>query len=249
MADIVRLVGTGYVIDPSDGEEFHDFEDFQIIRAPKNISFEKSSSPDTETIEVGCDYKAKLTFKGMTATILNKIWGGTKTTGNSKIPYTETNVVPATPFAVTLDHTPIHTTGELTLRVYEKASDNDRTYYTKVSGTPTTGQYSLSTATVTHAEADSGKTIYYEYFYAGSSDASIITMSPTDAPPSNFPMTGILNAMTRGGDMKYIAAVMKNCRVTNETSLGGAVQQLGKMTLELDVVLENSGDIVIHFQD
>lgn len=249
MKDVIRLIGIGYIYDPSDGDEVIDFEDFKFARTPKTVEFEKSDSMDSETIEVGASHKASFAIKGYTADWIEKLMGGTKTTGNAYIAYTETNVVPATPYAVTLDHTPLHTTGNYSLRIYEKDSTGKRTYYTLVSSNPATTQYTLSTATVTHAAADEAKTLYYEYLYEGSSDADILTYAPTDNPPARFPITAVLVGLTRGGVKKYITVKMANCRSIGTTEIGGAVQSLAKIPVEVDVALENSGDIEIRFQN
>jgi hypothetical protein len=247
----VKLLGIGYVLDPINENELVSFDEFMITQALENYKYKKSDSTDQGSIPIGADWSFKCTFKGINAALMQKIVGGTlATTANADILMEGSGTIPATtPFTATLDHIPIMGSTEYSFRIWKIDSNSNIDYFERVTGTPTTGQYAISGAGLTFAEADAGISYYYKGYYAGSSDASSITIAPTDDLPGPLTFKAVLVAVTNGNKRKSISVLMKNVQRTSPFSLGGPVQEIAKFTYEGDISVISSGDIVIKFQN
>lgn len=246
------MTGKGFVILHGTAEPLRHIAEVTLNPNLTYTDWEDSISFDKDGLCVGRDFKATIAFKGITASLLNKFIGGTLTAGtaNSEKYIAESKIVSESPYTVTLSQTPISTSTRNTLIVYAKASTGVRTYYEEVSATPTGYQYTQSGTTLTFPAASEGDTVYAEYIYNGSSDATQIAFGPDSALPGSFGWTAVLKMLDTAGNTKYFSINSATSTVNSVEGFPGANDTSVKdFTVGLDVKVQAANDLVLLFED
>lgn len=246
---ILKGIGHVYI---GDRNRLEDYVNFSINLDNKVIKYPASDSYDEKSINIGRNVSGSIEFRKLTANIVNLLTGGSLASGNSQKHYNEQITVPAaSPYDVTLTNTPISNTNDDSLLIYSKSSTGVKVYWDKVTaGSEAAGKYSVSGDTVTFAAADAGTELYADYFYEGSSDAQVISYGGSaDSLPAVFTLRGVVEMQTDSGASKTLGIYAKNCRITSGIDLGGAVQEVGSIKADFDVVVEDAGDFTLSFED
>ena len=150
--------------------------------------------------------EGKATYANIQAAALNAVLNGTISTGELIVAEPVTTSVPATtPYTITITPPASGTMGSI-LAVYD-VSGATKVPMQLVTGTPTTGQYSYATGTLTFAAADEGKAIQYQYDYKVTTGKTLqMTNSMMGTAPTfevelyqtldNIPLTVVLYKVT-----------------------------------------------------
>ena len=248
------LIGTGFV-SIGDKHQIKDYANFTVELENKTIQYACSDSYDDKTINIGRNIKGSIEFRKLTMGILHKLVGGslTELTANSMKHYNETFSVPASPgpYTVDLTNTPLSASGDDTLQIFSEDSSKTRVYWEKVTaGAEAEFKYSISGATLTFVVADTEKSLYADYMYLGSSDASGISFGgSSDELPGTFTLRGVIKAQTEDNTLHYLGFYAKACKITSSIPLGGVVQEVSTVKADFDVIVENAGDCWIRLED
>lgn len=103
----------------------------------------------------------KFKFQQIDYSLVAAVTGSTAATGYTRVAETAATAIPTTPYTITVAPP---NSGTFT-RDLGVISQSGMTSMDRVTGTPVTGQYSVSTATYTFAAADTGTNVVIRYAY------------------------------------------------------------------------------------
>lgn len=117
--------------------------------------------------------ECKAKFVGISAVQFNAVFfGGTIATGQTLSAYQEVGSIPGTPYTVTVSNSATWTT-DLGVRFSSTGLP-----LTLVTGTPTTGQYSVAAGVYTFAAADTLKGVLIDYLYTAVTGYTMALVNP-----------------------------------------------------------------------
>lgn len=118
-----------------------------------------SYSFPVDIARAGGKISGKAKFAQISGTLINKIVGGTQSTGQKIGNSNQVSSIPASsPYTITV----ANTTNWSDLGVYNQTTG---VFMTRVASSPATGQYSASAGVYTFASADSGNSVAISYSY------------------------------------------------------------------------------------
>lgn len=158
---------------------------------PFNLNVNTTDVPDGNSlyplavVETGVEAGVNMTFSDFNPQTLADLIGGTYTESGSKTMYTvgEEDVIPATGFTVTLDHTP------LTSPVPTICS-LDGSPWVKVASAPAVDQFSISAAVVTYSSANAIEEVFATYAYTEALATSVTVPKDIDIPTIQLIVVG-----------------------------------------------------------
>jgi hypothetical protein len=118
----------------------------------------------------------------------------------------------------------------------------------RVSGSPSSGEYSISSDTLVFSDDDAGKYVYVDYFYEDTASGYRLSIDPF-ALPGSFKLLASLKVYdTCGGDYAgEIVAVAEKCRRSGPVEMGSRVGEFGSFGFDFSVENRNPDDLVLNF--
>ncbi len=130
------------------------------------------------TVQAGGSVSGKCSYARFNAESFAALLGATKATGTKLVGGGSAQVIPTTPYQLTITP-PSSGTFSVDLGVtLVGSSELYNAPMTRVTGTPTTGQYSMSNGVYTFAAADAGKSVIIDYEYTLATGNTITIPNP-----------------------------------------------------------------------
>ena len=185
-------------------------------------------------------YSAKAKIGYISGPVYSQLFFGvTPATGTNHLAYNEAGTIPAsTPYTITVAN------------AAKFVSDWGVTYTATgaalelVTGTPTTGQYSVSAGVYTFAAADTGLAVQISYLYSDATNGSTLVI-PNQLQGVQPVFSVILQRSNNGTGERYI---LSNC-IASKLSLPTAMAKFAISEMDFDAFAPNGGSPLTIYTD
>ncbi|MCP4231266.1 MAG: hypothetical protein GY771_14110 [bacterium] len=238
----MKLIGKGLIIDLTSGLEFPDYGDMVLTLGLNVLEVPSPGYNGGYTVPYDAPITGKIAWYDISAELMAAITGSSLSSGTVRGAQAENHQIPsASPYTVTLDNGDIVAQSEIVIR-------DDSVRMKRVSGSPSSGEYSISGDTLTFSGDDAGKYVYVDYFYEDAAGGHRLSIDPYKLPGS-FKLLASLKAYdTYGADYAgEIVAVAEKCRRSGPVEMGSRVGEFGSFGFDFTVENRNPNDLVLNF--